>query len=141
MKLTPWLLKISSLLCVAAIVGGLWLTGGPGHQRQLRMDERRITQLNELSQQIDTFYNNHQALPTRLSELAKGTMLEPTDFQDPETEESFGYQPKQGRQYELCATFNAPTRQRKYAYEPAGDKWAHPAGRHCFPLQVPEQSR
>jgi hypothetical protein len=52
------------------------------------------------------------------------------NLRDPETNEPYTYTVQNESTFELCATF---TRPREYT---SGVFWNHPAGRHCFTINV-----
>ena len=122
----------SIAVVVAAVIAGLWLIGSPADQRQQRLDERRVSDLEQLSQAVYRHRNERRALPASTSELVNGRRLSRLPF-DPSTEEPYEYRVTGERQFELCAVFARPSRP-----EDAKDFWQHGAGRHCYEFDVPE---
>lgn len=127
---------IGSIAAVAAAVAaGLWQIGSPAEQRLLRLDERRVDELKQISWTVDYRWDREQRLPDTAAELVDGQRLTrlPTD---PITGEAYEYRVAGPRQFEVCATFDRPSRR-----ELAGDFWFHDAGHRCFTLDVTERNR
>lgn len=122
----------SIAVVVAAVIAGLWLIGSPAEQRQQRLDERRVSDLEQLSQAVYWHRNQRRALPASTSDLVNGRRLSRLPF-DPSTEEPYEYRVTGERRFELCAVFATPSRS-----EDAKDFWHHEAGRHCYEFDVPD---
>lgn len=132
-------------LIIAAIVAGFFIIGTPWDARVMRLDDRRVQDLQSLQSQILSFYQSKQALPSALAQLEDPTLYYdvPTD---PETGASYEYIKDADLGFELCATFAAPSREGTVAtgistratsapagYGITGDAdWNHGAGRTCF---------
>jgi len=123
---------VSIAAVVAAVVAGLWVIGSPAEQRLLRFDERRASDLLQLSQAANWHHSERRALPTSAAELVDGRRLSRLPL-DPATNEPYEYRPTGERKFELCAVFARASRA-----EDAKDFWYHDAGRQCFELDVPE---
>jgi hypothetical protein len=125
----------SIAVVVAAVVAGLWLSGSPGEQRLRRLDEQRVFELGQLSSSAERRWNDEGRLPATAAELVGGQGLTrlPTD---PTTREPYEYRVTAPRQFEVCATFERPSRG-----ELAGDFWFHEAGRRCFTFDMAERPR
>ncbi len=121
---------------VAAAVGtALLLVDSPARERQHRLDERRVEDLQTIAAAVDAYWSREGELPPDLDALAGWQGLEAPP-RDPATDSPFRYRPGGGGAYELCATFvtDSPgTPSRWPRREPAGF-WHHPAGDHCFAL-------
>ncbi|MBV8632718.1 MAG: hypothetical protein JOZ83_17470, partial [Silvibacterium sp.] len=119
---------LSSAAVVVLVILGFLQVGVPRAQRELRADSQRIHQLYMIAIGIRNQYSNGSLPPS----------LPPEDSssRDPVTNAPYEYHPKQGSQYELCATFARPS-------PPADttnvDSWRHPSGHHCFQLDAAEQ--
>jgi hypothetical protein len=124
----------SVTVVVATVVAGLWLGGSPAEQRLLRFDEQRVLELRQLVQAARRHWDNQQRLPETAAELIDGQFFTrlPTD---PVTSQPYEYRVMGPRSFEVCATFDRPSR-----YLPAGDFWYHEAGHRCFTLDVAERS-
>jgi len=117
----------------AAVVAGLALSGSPAEQRRLRLDQQRVFELMELARAAERRWDDERRLPDTVDGLVDGQFLTrlPTD---PATREPYEYRATSPRQFEVCATFERPSRP-----EDAGDFWYHEAGRRCFAFDVTEE--
>ena len=120
---------------VAAVVAGLWLGGSPAEQRWLRLDEQRVFELTQLANTAERRWDREERLPDTADDLVDGQFLTrlPTD---PTTRAPYEYRVTGPRQFEVCATFDRPSRA-----EDEGDFWYHEAGRRCFTFDVTERRR
>lgn len=121
---------VASVAMLAAVVAGWSVIGSPSHQRQLRLDGKRIASLTWLARQIESYVTAHKQLPPDLSMvyLSEGNGKDPNGI-------PFEYAITGPMTYRLCATFDT-------ASDPAQDDgigerdiyagWAHPAGHYCF---------
>jgi hypothetical protein len=125
----------SLAVVVAAAVAGLWIGGSPAEQRWLRLDEQRVFELTQLANAAERRWDREERLPDGADDLVDGQFLTrlPTD---PTTREPYEYRVAGPRQFEVCATFNRPSRP-----EDDGDFWYHEAGRRCFTFDVTERRR
>ncbi len=119
----------------SAVAVGLWLAGSPAEQRLLRLDQRRVYALMELARQAERRWQRDQRLPQTADELIDGQSLTrlPTD---PATRQPYEYQVTAPREFEVCATFDRPSRP-----DQVSDFWSHEAGRRCFTFSVTEGQR
>lgn len=151
------LLMIKSIVLVlAAIVWAFTVIGGPGSQRTLRLDQKRLEDLQNIQWQVISYWQQTETLPVDLKAL--GTPLSgyraPTD---PEFEKGKMYEYRivdaKTNTFELCATFEAPLPKgwvtnsgggsypmrdtselsvRPFPGAPANETWDHDRGRTCF---------
>jgi type II secretory pathway pseudopilin PulG len=100
----------SAVVVLVVVITGLIISGSPGEQRQVRLDQQRINDLRSLSSQIDAYWQRQGELPTELASLIDGTRVS-----------SISRDPNTGQAYES-------------QYEEGSERafWDHPAGRHCF---------
>jgi hypothetical protein len=122
---------IGSIVAIgAAVVVGLWLIGSPAEQRLLRLDEQRAAELAQLVSAVRYRWNTDRRIPDGADGLVNGEYLTrvPTD---PVTREPYEYRVTGPRQFEVCATFDRPSRPHL-----AGDFWFHEAGRRCFSFDL-----
>ena len=114
----------------AAVVGGalaaaLYLGGSPGEQRLVRMDDKRVRDLNVLANAVQFFWQEQGELPADLQTLLDGRRLNQLPV-DPASGLGYGYAPATDS-FELCATFDRASSDSSERYF-----WAHPAGEHCY---------
>jgi hypothetical protein len=152
-------LSLSTILVVGAVVCSFVIMGSPANQRLLRLDDRRIGDLQNIQYQIINYWQQKEKLPENLSQLSNpisGYSL-PVD---PEFEKGniYEYVVKEKLKFELCATFALPmpkgwkeysdgggimpmvnyggkdiaTTSRPYPGGGINESWDHQAGRICF---------
>lgn len=126
---------IGSIAAVAvAVVAGLIVLGSPAEQRLLRLDERRVNDLRQLSWAAEYRWNQDRGLANAAVDLVNSQSLSRLP-QDPVTNQPYEYRVTGTRAYELCGVFD-----RASPAELAGDFWFHEAGRACFAFELPERA-
>ncbi|MDP3661625.1 MAG: DUF5671 domain-containing protein [bacterium] len=133
---------IGSLVGVlAAIVWGFLVMGSPFTVRKLRIDERRVSDLQSIQWQVVNYWQQKSRFPKTLSELADplSGYTVPTD---PETAQPYEFTLGARYAFTLCANFtlqsNAQTNSMTKPYPMPmseggfADNWEHSAGRACF---------
>ncbi|HEY0980164.1 MAG TPA: DUF5671 domain-containing protein [Candidatus Paceibacterota bacterium] len=145
----------SVVLVLAAIVWAFSVIGGPGSQRTLRLDQKRLEDLQSIQWQVISYWQQTETLPTDLAAL--GTPLSGYKApQDPEFEKGNAYEYRivdaKANSFELCATFAAPLPKGwvtngggsypsrdmatsspvAFPGNAANEDWAHDVGRTCF---------
>ncbi len=155
-----WIASIfSTILVVGAVVYSFMIMGSPMKQRDLRLDDRRVNDLQTIQYQVINYWQQKEELPKDLATLASPL----TGFSlpvDPEFEKgnTYEYSIIDDLKFELCASFALPMPKgwREYgdgrvypmmAYEgkdiavsssypyPDGgmnESWDHMAGMTCF---------
>lgn len=130
------------VVTTAAIVTGFVITGSPWRARLGRFDAERVHELQSIQQNVVTYWQQKQRLPTSLDQLRddiRGYRV-PTD---PATGAPYEYRTTAERQFELCATFQtnitgdtagrAASRRYNVSYDSdANGSWRHDIGRTCF---------
>lgn len=132
------------LAVAAAAVGGLFVAGAPSQERARQFDNRRINDLQQLTQAVDQYWTRNARLPEALADLQNRREYYIPSLLDPRTKESYEYIVTAGKNYELCAVFetDASTEAAKAKYSqpypmPGGvDFWAHGLGRVCFTIEA-----
>lgn len=145
---------IGLILVIAAVWYSFLIMGSPMKQRSLRLDDRRMSDLQNIQYQVINYWQQKEKLPTQLSELSNPMTGYSLPI-DPEFEKGFTYEyiQKDKLKFELCATFALPIPKgwREYgggvmpminyaketsavAYPVGGmnESWNHEAGRTCF---------
>jgi hypothetical protein len=112
----------------------LWLIGSPAEQRLLRLDEQRVNELTQIAGAARYRWTSDRQLPDTADGLVDGQFLTriPTD---PSTREPYEYGVTGPLQFEVCATFDRPSRPAQ-----SGDFWYHEAGRRCFQFNVSDRN-
>jgi type II secretory pathway pseudopilin PulG len=120
----------ASAVVLAAIVAAIAVMGSPARQRLMRLDERRVDDLNRIATTIDVYRTQHGRLPASVAELGgQPGMRIP---QDPESGQPYGYEMLGATEYRLCAKFDTDTAETTDPQPWLGASWAHGAGRQCF---------
>ena len=150
---TKLLFGVVTVMVLAAVVSGVWITGTPSQERSKARDRQRTNDLQQLADSIDTFYRYNAALPATLEELyqapaLRGNFMRP--LTDPETKAPYEYSLRTATGYELCATFDLSSTdidETRAIYKtepvppfgpsPKGPRaFEHEPGRQCFPLEA-----
>jgi hypothetical protein len=115
---------------ICIVVGlGFWKTRGPGSQRLIRADEKRIQSIGQLAGQINYYFGQHsQKLPASLNEEQKQAS------RDPLTGRPLEYTASAGSKFTLCTDFStrSPEDYKGIPYE----FWQHPQGHKCFEFEA-----
>ncbi len=132
---------ISSVVVLGSVILSYFLFGSPAHQRLVRFDEQRVSDLQNIQSQVLSYWQQKEALPPALSDLTDSMsgFVPPID---PDTGSLYEYVVKGPLSFELCAVFGvksiSDTVPQYYAMPSAGGKvpvqenWSHEAGRKCF---------
>ena len=145
-RIFDWTIAVVVLI---GIVTGFFIAGSPVNQRLVRMDERRVSDLQTIQWQIINYWQRKESLPASLNDLAdpiSGFIVS----KDPGNAEFYEYNVLGGLSFELCAVFNAksidgtslevltkpvPVAPDMARYPIGGESynvWWHDAGRGCF---------
>ncbi len=140
----PWFAWGSTIVVLAAIVGGFFIAGSPFTQRLVRFDAQRVSDLQSIQYQIVNYWQKKNKLPAVLTDLNDpiSNVQVPVD---PETHVAYRYRVTGNLEFELCADFNLHSQVQDkrgysagYATEPYGptplgsETWDHVAGEQCF---------
>lgn len=149
---TPFAIA-GSVLVLSAVVWAFTVIGGPGSQRTLRLDQRRLEDLQSIQSSIITYWQQSETLPASLMALA--TPLSGYRVpQDPEFQKGkvYEYRIIADKTFELCATFAAPlpegwminsgaepyiarediSTSKPFPGAMTAESWQHGIGRTCF---------
>ena len=127
------------ILAVVLTVGfGIYVVGSPGGQRLLKFDARRVSDLQNISQAIDTYWELNEELPGALEDLQGSRSFFVRSIQDPATQQPYEYRVKDGNQYQLCAVFAADSSRKEQGVPRpySAQVWDHGIGRTCFDLEA-----
>lgn len=123
---------------LASLIAGFIIIGTPGEARLYRFDEVKAGDLSNIQYQVVSYWQQKGELPATLAELTDpiSSYIAP---KDPQTNESYGYRVVSPMSFELCADFNAASRNVRGVYgDPSvvrqigSDSWDHAAGKACF---------
>ena len=132
------LLVVVVVLVVASLGYSVYLFGTPGEQRSIQFDRQRVSDLENISYNVDEFWELNGELPAGF-EAMSGARYSIHSVHDPETGAPYEYRVVDGAEgsYELCAVFQTDTTERKErSPQFSDDPWGHGTGRTCFPLEV-----
>ncbi len=133
--------SVSAVLFLT-IVCGFFVLGSPAEQRRIRFDEQRISDLQQIQNQlVFGYWQQKGSLPEQLDAIRDDIVGFSVPL-DPDTREAYGYSKKGDRIFELCAVFGTKQNSDIPLYhsrpEPVisqkgiADSWAHESGRVCF---------
>ncbi len=132
----------SVAMVIVGIILAFSIIGSPSHTRQIKFDQQRVSDLQNIQSQVVNYWQQKGELPTTLTDLNDSISgyIAPVD---PKTNQAYEYNLKDAvaLNFELCATFDlASTIQPRAKTMPAypaysGDvsqTWDHGQGRVCF---------
>ena len=132
-----------AFLVAALLALGMVLVRSPSEMQQVRLDERRVSDLRELNRAVHQYYRRQGKLPESLAQLPmanppRGAMT------DPLSGEAYAYQVLGERDFNLCARFELSDRTGENSYPhfydtDLGVDWRHDAGPFCYTLAVRER--
>src|SRR3989344_5245810 len=134
-----------AVLAIVTIASGFFIVGTPAEARLARFDTQKVNDLQNIQSQVVYYWQAKQKLPAEIADLNNSLNYGPVPV-DPQSGESYVYQPGEGLSFKLCATFNAESRGSQNVYYesramvpvPARgkgmmqDHWQHDAGQVCF---------
>ncbi len=138
---------LGAVICgvLAAVVYGMTLVGSPGEQRALQFDQRRTSDLQQISSAVQVYWDQQKKLPQGFDDLRQQQFTYIESVQDPETGVPYEYRVLPAFQgkvltipetYELCAVFATDSSQvaaKIQAPTPfSAEQWNHGIGRTCF---------
>lgn len=159
---------IGIIVVILAVVFGFLVVGSPTKQRNLRFDNQRISDLNNIQWQIISHWQQKKTLPEKLSDMNDSI----SGFKipnDPKTDLPYEYkvkvrgigldESKAQPSFEVCADFALPTQDNKgrgdfyggyyggiamdvsypVSYPDGNNNWKHEAGRSCFTRSIDPQ--
>ena len=134
-------LAVVILTISTAVIYGIILLGSPSEQRAIQFDQRRESDLQQISFAIDAYWARNEVLPEILEDL-QDTRHFIRSVVDPVTGEQYEYQILSDITYELCAVFENDSAKLRGEFEkPFSERiWDHDAGRACFELEVRKSS-
>jgi len=129
---------IVSFVILATVIAGFFVIGSPQSAREIRLDQQRISDLQNIQWQIVNFWQLKERLPESLDEIEdplSGWM----NPRDPQTNELYEYEKTGDLTFRLCATFNAESQRPTEAaampvrtYGGVEENFQHGVGRECF---------
>lgn len=132
-------LTASSVLVVAAVALGVFVTPLPSNARLIAHDEKRIEDLAAIARAILGYQRANGRLPSSLRELPEAASLE---LSDRATGTAYGYIVDENRKFHLCSDFATVSTEarRMYKSPPEASGWRHQSGHVCFAFPAPSNS-
>ena len=125
---------------LAAVIYGMTLVGSPGEQRALQFDQRRISDLQQISSAVQVYWEQQKKLPQGFDDLKQQQFTYIESVQDPETQVPYEYRIMGEKTYELCAVFATDSSQVETKTRTptpfSAEQWNHGIGRACFAREV-----
>ncbi len=135
---SPMLTLAGWLVCVVTlgtIVGAIATVGSPINARKERADEKRASDLNEITYAVRTYYANHKVLPAD-QDKAFGSVGNTTNsYQDPETKARYEYRVIDKQHFEMGATFQTDTSKVNLGRNGYGQSYGNVFGKHRAGLE------
>jgi hypothetical protein len=136
--------SITALIALAVVICGVSYIETPAEVRERKLDEKQITDLQLVQNEIHTFYTLTNTMPSALSEL--GTAITLPEASAERAPYSYEITDKG---FKLCAEFAYPSIPGQYGtsyyYDESmtiknADNWEHTAGMYCFERVVETKS-
>lgn len=139
----PRMRVFSWAMVIVLIIGGasgFFVIGSPKTQRLIRLDQRRVNDLQMIQSQIVQYWQSKEKLPQNLDDL-KNDITGVTIPVDPQTNKSYEYSVLENLKFRLCAEFNKDSVLDNYkvrypmpvSYPLSGNEnWEHGVGKVCF---------
>src|SRR3989338_3079737 len=139
------------ILTVVIVVVGVWgvyISGSPMENRNIRYDEIRLRDLDRITTAVNSYAQDNYRLPVTINQLLgnrpkTGLPYLKKEPKDPKSKVNYSYRIVTTTSYELCAVFDTSSesiQQRKTGISENlsdyssyyGEDKSHPKGRYCF---------
>jgi hypothetical protein len=135
-----WVGWAAGLVALIAVAAGFFIMGTPSQIREMRLDDQRIQDLQNIQWQVINYWQQHESLPATIDDL-NDPLANWQAPADPVTKEPYTYTRTSPLDFQLCATFAALGDSSANAYGPnPGDTtletWQHDAGTQCFDRSI-----
>ena len=122
------------LSVVGAVVYAFFLMGSPIKQRALQLDRTRISDLQQISSAINTYWEVNETLPESFGDIQAQQFIYIRSVKDPKTGEEYEYRTLTQDTFELCAVFELDSKEQDVRIRVpfSEEQWQHGAGRVCF---------
>jgi Domain of unknown function (DUF5671) len=131
-----------------SIIAGFFIVGSPMKQREIRFDEQRVTDLQNIQNSLINFWTQKDKLPDNLDSLRDSIsgFVPPVD---PETGKPYDFKIVSPLSFNLCADFHWPSLDQSFGASKGGvsptpvypmgyygggadQNWSHQGGSQCF---------
>ncbi len=123
------------LVVALAVVASFFFIGSPTDRRLQRLDEKRVSDLSSIQNEIISYWQQKSKLPDSLSQLNSDLnyFIVPKDT---ENNKDYTYEVIGKYQFKLCADFSTESSTQTPYATPATygveSKWSHGKGNICF---------
>ena len=134
-----WIVIVASVVVLTTVIVAIRAMGTPGEQRQVRLDDRRVQDLERVADDIRDRVKRDGHPPSSLAAVAAepGTRLA---IVDPVTGTPYDYQATGQRTFKLCAVFVTDTAVTPSFRGVYGDSTRnHGRGRQCFEFEAKQE--
>lgn len=126
---------------IVALAASFSLIDSPTTARELREDTQRVSNLQQISYQVQSYFEINKKLPENLDTLVTDAKIESNVTKDPVTGETFAYTLTDAENYQLCANFNLSDKSEDVknpqpTYVGVSPEWQHAAGKQCFSIKL-----
>ena len=133
---------IANLLIFSSLVSGFYIMGSPAKQRMLRIDETKVSDLQNIQWQIINYWQQKEKIPAKLSDLndpISGFIVP----KETGSEIEYRYETVSTTTFKLCANFDLDSEEGDLnnSYPKAlnvnmNENWNHKAGLSCFERKI-----
>jgi hypothetical protein len=129
-----YLMYLTGVIVLAVVITGIVAIGSPTTQRNIRLDNQRISDLSNVQYALTDYYRANNKLPVDLITLTQGTTYYVSSIKDPETQTNYEYKAISQSKYQICAVFSTDSSlaETKNISYPNSDSWTHAVGKTCF---------
>jgi len=133
-KLSLQIGLVSILLVIISLVGGFMYIETPQEVREMRLDERQISDLQDMQFRIDEYYAVRNGFPESIDDLYAGERVP----QAPDGRDQYRYVLTGEKTYQLCATFAKESQSlgrypsEVFPIKNTNYSWDHGEGEKCF---------
>ena len=126
----------AGVIILGSIVWGFAVLGSPRTQQLIKYDQQKVSDLQNMNNQVTYFYQTKNKLPDTLLDLSVSNYY--FTQADSQTGKKYEYNKTGDMSYELCAVFNKDSKDENNSTYPIAypnngtTSWTHPAGRYCF---------
>ena len=126
----------STLAVIIVIISAFVLVGTPAQQRDIRLDEQRVYDLQNIQSEVINYWLSKNYMPIDLESL-DDSIYSFDDPLDPDTDEPYDYTVTGDLSFRLCADFQSSSNDernenRRYIGSAKVSDWSHEAEWTCF---------
>ncbi len=152
-KSAKYFASATGAIILILVIGAFFIVGSPKTAGLMKIDQQRVSDLQNIQYQVVNYWQSKEQLPENLSDLNDSISgyIAP---QDPKTNQPYEYNIKDSTAltFELCAVFSSDSKVQSGiktmpvpaypVYDGGGgvsQNWEHSQGRVCFERQIDKQ--